>query len=280
MIRKIGPFLILGILFACTPSTTQVPPTSTPAPAVTISPEPDPTQSSESFIPLNTSWQIQYTGEMDYDLDVDIYNLDLFETDPIAIAQLKQRDIFVICYFSAGTHENWRPDANQFPADILGKPLDNWEGETWLDIRRIDLLKPIIENRLDLAAQNDCDGVDPDNVDGYQNDTGFPLTANDQKAFNIFLSTQAHTRGLFIGLKNDLEQVPELLPFFDWALSEECFFHDECYLLMPFILADKPVFVIEYQLTPEEFCFKAREMKVNALRKNLELDAFRFSCNQ
>ena len=27
--------------------------------------------------PLNATWQIQYSGEMDYSLDVDVYDLDL-----------------------------------------------------------------------------------------------------------------------------------------------------------------------------------------------------------
>lgn len=278
MTRIVGLlFLSVAVVSACTSSTTKPSPISTPT--ITALPIPDPTQSADSHIPLDATWQIQYTGEMDYDLDVDVYNLDLFDTDPAVIAQVKQRGVFVMCYFSAGTHGDWRPDADQFPEEVLGKPVDEWEGETWLDIRRIDLLKPIIEKRLDLATQKGCDGVDPDNLDGYQNDTGFPLTDNDQKAFNIFLSTQAHTRGLMIGLKNDLDQIPELLPFFDWALSEECFFYGECYLLTPFILADKPVFVIEYQLTPEEFCFQARKLNVIGLRKNRELDAFHFSCN-
>ena len=237
------------------------------------------TLESTARLPLNVTWQIQYTGEMDYSLDVDVYNLDLFDTDATVISQLHERDIFVMCYFSAGSYEDWRSDSVQFPSEVLGRQLDNWEGERWLDIRRIDLLKPIIESHLELAVKKNCDGVDPDNVDGYQNDTGFPLTATDQAAYNIFLSTQAHTRRLLIGLKNDLDQIPELVQFFDWALNEECFSNEECHLLVPFLMAGKPVFVVEYQLTPEEFCFKARELNFNALQKQLELDAYRFSCN-
>ena len=38
-----------------------------------------------------------------------------------------------------------------------------------------------------------------------------------------------------MGLKNDLDQVPQLLPYFDWALNEECMAYDECDLLAPFI---------------------------------------------
>ena len=271
--------LPIAILSGCTSLITKPSDTPAPTPAVTASQTPASTQLTDSPIPLDATWQIQYTGEMDYDLDVDVYNLDLFDTDPTVIAQLKKRGVFVVCYFNAGAHEGWRPDADRFPQEVLGEPMNDWEGETWLDIRRIDLLKPIMTGRLDLAAQKGCDGVDPDNLDGYQNNTGFFLTPTDQITYSIFLSTQAHMRGLFIGLKNNLELASKLLPFFDWILSEECFFFDECYLLTPFILVGKPVFVIEYQLTPEEFCFQARKLNFNALRKNSELDAFRFSCN-
>jgi len=140
-------------------------------------------------------------------------------------------------------------------------------------------LKPILNARLDLAVQKGCDGVDPDNVNGYENGTGFPLTPEDQIAYNKFLSMQVHARGLSIGLKNDLDQIPELVSFFDWVINEECFSFGECQLLQPFIDAGKPVFVIEYELSPDEFCNSAGEMGFSALYKNWELDAYRFSCN-
>ena len=132
--------------------------------------------------------------------------------------------------------------------------------------------------RIRLAVQKGCDGVDPDNVDGYVNETGFPLSTDDQLAYNLFLSNAAHQNGLGIGLKNDLEQAEILLPFFDWALSEQCFYYKECSLLLPFAQAGKAVFVIEYQMTPEEFCSQANGMNFNALQKKIQLDAFRFAC--
>lgn len=244
----------------------------------TATPLPGYAQTLGNNLPVNMSWQIQYSGEMDYTLDVDMFNLDLFDTDAQTIAELKERGIFVMCYFSAGSHEDWRPDAGMFPTETLGKPMQDWDGETWLDIRQIDALKPVMESRLDMAAAKGCDGVDPDNINGYENDTGFPLTYDDQIAFNIYLANQAHDRGLLIGLKNDLNQIGDLLPFFDWALNEQCFAYEECRLLLPFIEAGKPVFVIEYDLSPEEFCLDAVAMDFNALQKNYELDAFRFPC--
>jgi len=275
MKKLIGLIMLLAVITAaCASELTETP----ELPSETTIPLPEATKRSVR-IPLSATWQIQYTGEMDYSLDVDVYNLDLFDTDPAVISRLHERGIFVMCYFSAGSHEEWRVDAGQFPPEVLGKPLKGWEGETWLDIREIDLLKPVMSARLDLAIQKGCDGVDPDNINGYENDTGFPLTSTNQITFNIFLSTEAHARGLSIGLKNDLEQIPELLPYFDWALNEECFFYNECHLLLPFFESGKPVFVIEYELKPGEFCPQSVDMNFNALQKNWELDAFRHSCN-
>ena len=228
--------------------------------------------------PAHAAWQIQYSGELETGLEVEIFNLDLFETPASVIDGLRQDGVYVICYFSAGSYEDWRPDAGSFPTDLLGKNLEGWPGEKWLDVTRLELLAPLMDTRLDLAAEKGCDGVDPDNVNGYQNETGFDITSQDQLAFNRYLAESAHARGLAIGLKNDMEQASELLPYFDWILNEECFSYGECQLLEPFVQAGKPIFVIEYELPPEAFCRQANEMGFNALHKNLELDAYFVDC--
>ena len=151
----------------------------------------------------------------------------------------------MICYFSAGSFENWRSDAASFPDAIKGTALDGWPGERWIDIRA-QATRDIMSARLDLAASKGCDGVEPDNVDGYTNRTGFPLTANDQLAYNRWLADQAHARQLSVGLKNDVEQVLALVDWFDWALDEQCFQYDECDALAPFVAAGKAVFGVEY----------------------------------
>ena len=224
------------------------------------------------------NWQIQYSGELDLDIEVDAFNLDLFDTPSETINELKKEGVFVICYFSAGSYEDWRPDAHKYPDDLLGHELDDWPGERWLDIRQIPALRPIIENRMDLAVQKGCDGVDPDNLDGYENKTGFPLSGNDQLAFNRYLAQAAHGRGLKIGLKNDLNQIQELVDHFDWILNEECFTYQECDQLLPFLDAEKPVYVIEYELTPAEFCPLANQNGFSALHKNWDLDAYSTDC--
>jgi hypothetical protein len=225
-----------------------------------------------------TSWQWQLSGKIDPSLDVQMYDIDLFDASQQVIDQLHMLGRVVICYFSAGTHEDWRPDRDSFPASLLGNPLPDWPGERWLDIRQIDELGPIISGRLELAAQKSCDGVEPDNVDAYQNDSSFRLSYADQLDYNIWLAQEAHARGLSVGLKNNLEQVNVLEPYFDWALIEECFSYQECELLSPFVAAGKAVFGVEYSLDPADFCPQANALDFDFLAKHWELDAWRQAC--
>ena len=228
---------------------------------------------------LNTSWQWHLNKlPVDQSIEVEMYDIDLFDTDSDVVAALHAQGRIVICYMNAGGWEDWRPDAESFPREVIGKNLDEWEGENWLDIRQIEQLAPIMEARLDLCEEKGFDGVEPDNVDGFQNDTGFPLSYNDQLAFNIWLATEAHERGLSIGLKNDMDQIPDLLEHFDWALNEQCFEYDECETLLPFIEAGKPVFNVEYELEPSEFCDQANALNFNSMKKNWNVDAWRAPC--
>ncbi len=218
-----------------------------------------------------TCWQWQLNDEVNTSWDVTMYDIDLFDTPQTTIDKLHTDGRIVICYFSAGSWEEWREDARDFPDEVLGEPLEEWEDERWLDISRIDLLEPIMLVRLNLAVAKNCDGVEPDNVDGYTNETGFDLTYDDQLEYNLWLAEQAHQRGLSIGLKNDLDQIDEVVDDFDWALNEECFQFDECDELLPFIEAGKAVFGVEYVGDPEDYCPQAIEMGFSWLTKTLNL---------
>lgn len=48
--------------------------------------------------------------------------------------------------------------------------------------------------RLDKAVSRGCDGVEPDNVDGYTNHNGLGLTAADQLSYNKWLASGEATR--------------------------------------------------------------------------------------
>jgi hypothetical protein len=222
--------------------------------------------------------QIQFSGlPVNQSVAADIYDLDAFDTAAATVASLHAAHRRVVCYIDAGTWENWRPDASRYPAAVKGKS-NGWPGEKWLDIRRLDILGPILRARLDLCAAKRFDGVEFDNVDGYANKTGFKLTAADQLKFNRWLAAEAHARGLGVGLKNDLDQIPQLVASFDFALDEECFDYKECNLLAPFVAAGKPAFVVEYALSTASFCAKARALGLTAMRKHLSLDAWRQPC--
>jgi glycosyl hydrolase family 114 len=225
-----------------------------------------------------TTWQWQLTGTVDQSVDAQMFDIDLFDNSASVVAALHARGRHVVCYVDAGTYEQGRPDSASYPAAVRGKALPDWPGEQWLDVRRLDVLGPILGRRLDLCKEKGFDAVEPDNIDGYANDSGFPLTAADQLRFNRFLADAAHARGLSIGLKNDLEQAAALQPSFDWALNEQCFQYDECDSLRPFALAGKAVFIAEYELAVGSFCPQAQAAGYMAIRKRLDLDAWRETC--
>lgn len=227
-----------------------------------------------------SSWQWQLSAlPVDQSVNVAIYDIDVFDNDASIVAALHAQGRKVICYVNVGAWEDWRPDAGQFPAALKGKDLEGWPGEKWFDIRNLATLGPLIEARMDLCKAKGFDAIEPDNIDGYANDSGFPLSAQDQIAYNTFLANAAHARGLSIGLKNDLDQVVALEPLFDWALNEQCFQYDECNLLVPFLNAGKAVFQVEYELAPSAFCPQAKAMHISSMQKHLALDAFRVACS-
>ncbi len=235
---------------------------------------------------LDSSWHWQLQGEINSAYNVDMYDIDLFDSSKSLIASLQADGKKVICYFSAGSYEEWRDDATLFSEEVKGKNLDGWEGEKWLDIRDSSL-EPIMVARLDLAKDKGCDGVEPDNMDNYTNDSGFSLTAEDQLAYNKFIASAAHERSLSVGLKNDLDQIVELEPFFDFSVNEECHFYNECEMMQPFIDAEKPVFHVEYEKkyinntnnARTEMCLDSLHLKFNTLVLPLDLDdAYRYSC--
>ncbi|WP_446902399.1 endo alpha-1,4 polygalactosaminidase [Burkholderia sp. YIM B11467] len=275
--------LCASILQACGDGSSD--PLSSKAFAATRPAAPTPARVGSHWAPVvSDTWQWQLRGKLNTSYDVAIYDIDLFDTDPATIAALKQAGRKVVCYFSAGSSENWRPDFSKFKESDQGKKLDDWEGERWLDIRSSNV-RDIMTARLDRAVSKGCDGVEPDNVDGYANDTGFPLQDSDQYAFNVFIANEAHKRNLAVGLKNDVDQLVALEPSFDFAVNEECNEHKECGGYTVFTSKNKPVLNAEYASkyrTPSgqrTLCDAARalNMRTLVLAKKLD-DSYRFSC--
>lgn len=214
-------------------------------------------------------------------VDAQVYDIDLFDNDAKVAAQLHSQGRRVICYLDAGSWEEWRPDATAFPTEVLGKAYSGWEGERWLDIRRLDVLGPILARRLDLCRAKGFDGVEPDNVDGYLQPTGFELTKADQLTFNRWLAREAHARGLSVGLKNAPELASALVADFDWAMTEDCYVQGWCESMLPFLQAGKAVFAAEYTDSGVDFqaaCKALQPLGFGLILKERELTSSRWTC--
>jgi hypothetical protein len=223
------------------------------------------------------SWQWQLSGKIDTSVKAHVYDIDS-EVSKKTVHTLHATGRRVICYISAGSWENFRSDAAKFPASVKGKTLDGWPAERWLDIRQIATLRPIMAARMDVCRAKGFDGLEADNVEGYANDSGFPLTGANQLAYNKMLAALAHARGLSIGLKNDLGQVTALQPYFDFAVNEQCRQYHECGRLKPFLRAGKAVFHAEYKLTTAQFCGRSEALGLSSIRKRLSLGVWRQTC--
>ena len=235
---------------------------------------------------VGDTWQWQLQGTINTRYNVRVYDIDLFDAPATVIDTLHAQGRAVVCYFSAGSAENWRPDYSKFlPAD-LGQPLSGWAGERWVDTRS-ENVRAIMKARLDLARNRGCDGVEPDNVDAYTNGSGFALTATTQLDYNRFLAAEARAHGLRIGLKNDVDQVATLAPDFDFAVNEQCHQYNECGVYKAFTLTSKPVFNAEYRKiwrtsasSRAQLCAQAKAENLRTLVLPLNLnDAFRYSCD-
>lgn len=274
-IKTILLWLTLLVLASCTSRTEPIP---VLAPEIAVTPA-----SADWWRPEpGLTWQWQLTGlPIVTTIEADVYDIDLFESDAGTVEELQDKGRKVICYLSAGSWEDWRPDADKFPEEVIGKDYEGWQGEKWLDIRRIDLLAPIMRERLDLCKAKGFDGVEPDNIDIHLNDTGFPLTYADQFAYAKWLADEAHARGLAIGIKNAPEIIIDALACFDFAITEDAFYQGWAEETLPLIKADKAVFAAEYTDTGADFqlaCQWAKANGVSIIQKDRDLTSFRAVC--
>lgn len=237
--------------------------------------------------PATVRWQLQLQGTAQLTTGVALYELDLFDTPDSTIRAIHTRGARLLCYFSAGTLETWRADAGTVPESVRGTAVDGWPNEYWLDIRA-SAVRDLMRRRLDRAQARGCDGVDPDNVDGYLQNSGFTLTAADQLDFNRFLAREAHARGLSIALKNNLNQASTLVSSFDLAINEQCHAFQECDLLQPFVRAGKAVLNIEYAdkfvqdaASRQQLCDEAKQEGLSTQVLTTALDGtVRLRCDQ
>ncbi len=283
-----GTTLMLFMLFFCLTTSPAHPAPTLPDPATAPI-----TYTHHFYLPITfkqtawwiprpgITWQWQLTdAPIDTTVNAQVFDID-YEMPTATVTTLHNQGKQVICYISVGSWEEWRPDAASFPAEVIGKDYEGWPGEKWLDIRRIDLLGPLMRARLDICKSKGFDAVEPDNIDGYQTDTGFPLTRADELTYVRWLAQEAHARGLSIGQKNSPDLISELLPYVDWALTESCYTDGWCEQMLPFIENNKAVLMAEYAdtgVTLDQFCPSARTWNFSPILKNLELGVYRGTC--
>ena len=234
-------------------------------------------------------WQIQLENPVDdISMDADVFDIDLFDNAAATISKIHTKGAKVICYFSAGTYEDWRSDASKFFDSDFGNELEDWPGERWLDVHSPNV-RQIMRSRLDMAQDKGCDGVDPDNIDAYGNDNGLSLTEADSINYLDFLSSEAHSRGMSVGLKNGGDIIASVIENMQWSVNEQCAQYDECDVYAAFTDVNKPVFHIEYvgeidvntklkaRVKNEEkstVCNAKSADKFSTVIKNMDLDAW------
>jgi hypothetical protein len=125
---------------------------------------------SQWEIILSQVFKLPKGGASKLDPSVTIYDLDLFENSKSTFTAMQKAGKHVICYFSAGSWENWRDDRKDFSAKDLGKVMDGWPDERWVNIRSPEV-RAIMAKRIMIAADKGCDAIDPDNMDGYVSHT-------------------------------------------------------------------------------------------------------------
>lgn len=241
-----------------------------------------------------TWWQPAAQTSFDWDLDnIDantkftgnVVDVDAFTTTAETVTALHKQGKKVIAYLSVGTLEDDRPDGALLPAEVIGKKYSEWPHEKWLDIRQLDKLKPWLNSRFNMIVKKGFDAIEPDNLDGYTNTTGFALSIDDAKKYADYLITLAHSNGLGIGQKNVPDLTADYAAKFDWVLTEDAFNQGWQKDVDRYIALKKPVFAVEYtdvtsQTTFEQsICPAASTLGYTAILKHRNLDLWVDKCH-
>jgi hypothetical protein len=207
-----------------------------------------------------------------------VYDIDGQGSTAADVAAIHAAGAIAVCYVDVGSLEQGRPDYDQFPASVIGPPVQGWPGESWLLVTAANqpTLLPLMKARfVDWCQAKGFDAIEPDNLDAWTNISN--VSEADNVAYDLAIGALAHALPLSIGLKNvmtdlDPSQYPSFLSTFDWALNEQCYEYQECGTYTAagsFIPAGKAVFDVEYDVPPD--CAQANQAHMNAHRTDLDL---------
>jgi hypothetical protein len=216
--------------------------------------------------------------------------------DTAAVDAIHASGRHVIGYITVGDIERFRPDYQQFVdfdracgGCMIGNPFSRtFPDEFWANLNnrqgQRDFMLQMIRARMDKVAAAGFDGIETDIMDTYAQGkkyTGWDVSSRTQLNYNIALANMAHADGLSVALKNDGGQISDLLPYFDYAINEQCFQYSECDgggypapAWRAFVEAGKPVFQAEYRIDTSEFCPTANSWNFNSIQKSRDYSLF------
>ena len=232
--------------------------------------------------------------DIDLYVDTNISGDGNFVMNTAGVDAIHARGRHALCYLSAGDIESFRPDYQafvDFDAQcghcLIGKPFSRtFSDEFWANINddqgQSDFMLQMMEQRVQKCAAAGFDGIEFDVVDAYaqgQTVTGWDISYATQLDYDQRLANLAHTYGMTVALKNDLGQLTDLMPYFDYAINEQCFQFEECDNNPPpgypaWVAAGKAVFQVEYRRSPRRFCPLANAANYNSIKKGASFNLY------
>ncbi len=228
-------------------------------------------------------WDWQLSGRVHPPAGIAAFDADPDSVSRAQVERLRRAGVYTICYVSVGTIEEYRADKAAFPASVVGKTYGDWPDEKFLDVRQLDVLLPLMRVRFARCKALGFDAVEPDNVDVYQNDSGFPISQAENLRYIKALGSMAHEMGLEIGQKNVPELTGALVGRMDFVITESCFQDHWCNDVAAYTRAGKPVFDAEYtdrRINWNKACNEAARLDISMILKDRDLGAGRKSCNE
>jgi hypothetical protein len=225
------------------------------------------------------SMQIQLSGELDDSFDVDLYDIDLHTNSPSDFAALHAAGRLVGCYFSAGTLETWRGDADDLPAAVIGNGHQQYPSERWLDVGSTEV-RELMRSRIELARTKGCDAIQPANLAVFSANSGLSVTRAENEEFAHFLATTAHGLGLSVAWSDEPDLFLGLPQAFDWGIAIQCIEYGRCQTWSSFRNAGKAVFIVEIgdERDVGRVCPAAATLGLPAIIKDNGYTAFRVGC--
>ena len=281
------PFVCFGLGFAQTRRGEPTPAVLTPQLVAHLpAPIPCDTTKGSCWKPaIGTDWLWQLSCDTaractNLEVQVPFYVIDAMGNPASTVAAIHKRGEHAYCYVDIGSWEDKRSDASKFPPSVLGKTYIGWPHERWLDIRQLGILAPIMIARMKVCVQKGFDGVQFDNVEDFDNPTGFPITPRESAYYTAWMANQAHDMGLSAAWENAPTNVAAIEPYMEALIFESCYHFHFCQQSAPMVDAGKWVGGVEYSPAFKDmrFCPTYAKYQMAGAFRERALKSYRVPC--